>query len=68
MTSIINLRKKGKILTFSGQKCDDNCFLLHMINRILQSCSCIIEFIKLVAKKRKNAQQASHFITFPQIV
>ena len=37
-----------------------------MINRTLHLCSCIIEFIKLVAKKRLNAREASHLISFPQ--
>ena len=37
-------------------------------NKILNLCFCIIEFIKLIAKKRYNAWQAWHFIFFPQLV
>ena len=29
---------------------------------------CIIAFIKLIAKKKINARQASRFISFPQFV
>ena len=39
----------------------------NVIKRILHWCSCIIEFIKLVAKKL-NARQASHLICLSQLV
>ena len=40
-------------------------FSCHMINRILYSCSCIIEFIKLLGKTDKMLGIASHLIFFP---
>ena len=44
-TSIITLRKRWQKLTFSRHKCDFLLILMSVINRILHSCSCIIEFI-----------------------
>ena len=38
----------GEILTFFMRKSQKSVILGHLINRILHSCSCIIEFIKLV--------------------
>ena len=37
-------------------------------NMILHECSCFIEFIKRVEKKRSNARLAEHFICFLQRV
>ena len=65
---IIKLRKRGENLALSRQNAIRTYFQCHVINRIVHSCSCVIEFIKLVAKKRETAQQASHFIYFPQLV
>ena len=36
-----------------------------MINRILHSCSCIIEFIKLIGKKCQDARQSLASYLFP---
>ena len=68
MTSIITLRKRWHNLNISHQNAIIKQLLLcHVIKRIEHACSCIIEFIKLVAKKRLKARQASHFIAFSTV-
>ena len=39
-----------------------------MIDNILHSCSCVIDFIKLVSKKAMNFQQAYYLILLHQLV
>ena len=46
----------------------DSQLIVFMIQRILQECSCFIEFIKRVEEKRSNAGLVEHFISFSQQV
>ena len=58
------------LVSTQGQKRPRNSFLSKYVNNTYNVedptgvCSCLIEFIKRVEKKRQNARLAEHFISF----
>ena len=64
MTFIIKLRKRGENLALSRQNAIRTYFQCHVINRIVHSCSCVIEFIKTSCEKEKNGSASLAFYLF----